>query len=247
MTHLDTASWSRRGEGPLVVLLHGWCLSRELWTYQEDALAERCQVVSIDLPGFGRSSHLPGPYSLERLAGEVARIVGEVDDGPATIGGFAFGALVALSVARHHPDAAKDLVLVGVPSPAFSPYDRMPGAIRRDWPEFARRSARAICKQPQSEATLEWLERMFVQTPVHVAIETCGILGDCDPVPLAAGLSQRALVVHGADDDVVPVSVAEEIVQAMPAAKLAIVPDSGHLAIIDQKAAVNALLADFVE
>lgn len=247
MTGAETASWSQRGEGPLVVLLHGWCLSRELWTYQEDALADRCQVVTVDLPGFGRASHLPGPYSLERLADDVARIVGEIDGGSATIGGFAFGALVALTVARRHADVAKDLFLVGVPSPAFSPYDRMPGAIRRDWPEFARRSARAICKQPQSEATLTWLERMFVQTPVHVAIETCRILGICDPVPLAAGLPHRALVVHGADDDVVPVSVAEAIVQSMPAAELAVVPESGHLAIIDQKAAVNALLADFVE
>jgi pimeloyl-ACP methyl ester carboxylesterase len=246
VTSDEGVRYAVRGEGPPVVLLHGWCLSRELWTYQEAAIADACTVVTIDLRGFGRSSDLRGPYSLEQLADDVVGVLDELELESATIGGFAFGALVALTIAHRHPGRVRALFLVAVPSPAYAPYDRMPRAMRRDWPEFARRSAHAICKQPQSEATLGWLERMFVQTPLHVALEGVAILGVCDPVALARGVPHRTLVVHGADDDVVPVVVAQEIVAAMPAAELAVVEDSGHLVLVDQSEAVNTILRNFV-
>ena len=39
-----------RGEGPPLVLLHGWCLNRKLWLYAEEAFAADCRVVTPDLP-----------------------------------------------------------------------------------------------------------------------------------------------------------------------------------------------------
>ena len=59
------------------------------------------------------------------------------------------------------------LVSIGVPSAAHSPYERMPKAMKRDWPGFAQASGKAICKQPQSDATLDWLGRMFGATPLR--------------------------------------------------------------------------------
>jgi pimeloyl-ACP methyl ester carboxylesterase len=234
-----------RGSGRPVVLIHGWCLSGRLWLYLEEDLATDHLVVCPDLAGFGRSE-LAGPYDLPRLAADVLSLVDDLALEAPVLVGFAFGAAVAMELAASSPGRVDGLVLIGVPSGETAPYDRMPKAMRRDWPDFARRSAAAICKQPQSEATLDWLERMFVSTPLPVAIETVGVLERFEPSALAPSLRDRSLFVHGRDDDVVPLAVAERCVAAAPDARLAIVEDSGHLVPYDQSSALAAIVRDFI-
>jgi pimeloyl-ACP methyl ester carboxylesterase len=62
--------YSDRGSGPAVVLHHGWCLNRKLWLYQETAFIESHRVGCPDLPGFGDSAALAGPYSVQRYGAE---------------------------------------------------------------------------------------------------------------------------------------------------------------------------------
>jgi non-heme chloroperoxidase len=235
-----------RGEGSPVVLLHGWCLNRRLWMYQEEALAAGHRVISPDLPGFGASSGLAGPYTIERYAAELGAFLAELRLERAVVAGFAFGAAVAMALAAEDGSRLGGLVLVGTPSAATASYDRMPRAMRRDWPEFARRSAVAICKQPQSEATLAWLGGMFGATPLPVALETVGLLGEFEPAPLAPGVRVRSLLVHGAQDDVVPVEVSRACAGSMPEARLEVVADSGHLVLLDQKGQMTELLRSFL-
>jgi pimeloyl-ACP methyl ester carboxylesterase len=215
--------------------------------YQAEALRDNALVVALDLPGFGGSSGLAGPYDLARLAGDVGSLLEELELQDVVVGGFAFGASVAMTLAALSPARVRSLVLVGVPSGAYAPYARMPGAMRRDWPDFARRSARAICKQPQSEATFEWLERMFGSTPLPVAIETVGILESFDPLELAPVLEVPSVFVHGAEDDVVPVEVAQACVESMGDARLEVVQKCGHLVPLDQPAAMTAALGAALE
>lgn len=237
--------YSDRGDGRPLVLLHGWCLNRGLWMYQEEALAGERRVLAVDLPGFGDSSALDGPYDLDRFAGELIELIDETGAGGATVAGFAFGAAVAMAAAAAAPDRLSGLVLVGTPSAATAAYDRMPRAMRRDWPEFARRSAIAICKQPQSDATLGWLAAMFASTRLPVALATVALLGQFEPLPLAPRVSVRSLFVHGAQDDVVPVSVSQGCADAMPDGRLEVVEESGHLVVLDQKERLTELVRGF--
>jgi pimeloyl-ACP methyl ester carboxylesterase len=57
------------------VLLQGWCLNRKLWIYEAERLLHRRQVLCPDLPGFGDSAGLAGPYQLDRFAAEVAALL----------------------------------------------------------------------------------------------------------------------------------------------------------------------------
>ena len=237
--------YSERGTGQPVVLVHGWCLNRRLWMYQEEALAGERRVLCVDLPGFGDSAGLAGPYTLDRYAAELSELVREVSAEGAVVAGFAFGAAVAMAAAAEEPSCFGGLVLIGTPSAATAAYDRMPRAMRRDWPEFARRSALAICKQPHSEATLAWLAAIFEATPLPVALETVALLGGFEPVPLAPRVGVRSLLVHGAQDDVVPVDISQRCADAMPDARLEVVEDSGHLVVLDQKDRLTELISSF--
>lgn len=238
-------AYQRRGNGPPVVLVHGWCLNRRMWVYLEEALLATHEVVTVDLAGFGDSSGLAGPYRLDRYAEDLADLLDELGLRDVTVGGFAFGAAVAMTLAQRHGDRVGRLVLIGVPSASHAAYDRMPRAMRRDWPLFAERSVDAICGQPPSAATRSWLAAMFAATPLPVAVETCAVLGEFDPVAVASDVRVPALFIHGAADNVVPPEVSATCAARMPEARVEVVPDCGHLVVLDQKERLAELVSSF--
>ncbi|MGW4033192.1 alpha/beta fold hydrolase [Streptomyces sp. NPDC004838] len=238
-------SYRRRGEGPVLLLVHGWCLDRRMWMYQEAALADSFTVVGVDLAGFGGSAGLAGPYSAARHAMDLADLLAELGAESPTVVGFAYGATVAMELASAFPDRAGRLVLIGVPSAATAPYEKMPRAMLRDWPDFAARSARAICADDVSEATVDWLGRMFAGTPLPVALEAVGQLARWEPLPRAATVTAPTLVVHGAEDRVVPLDVAAQLTGALPDATLATVEGAAHLVPVDASEQLNRLIDGF--
>lgn len=216
-----------------------------MWIYQEESLARDWTVISPDLPGFGRSSSLPGPFDLGRYVDETRVLIDELGLDGVTIASFAFGGVVAMSLAAADPKGIAGLILMGIPSAREAPYDRMPKAMRRDWPEFARRSARAICKGPHSDATFAWLEGIYAATDLAVAVETCAILGAFEPGDIAATVDVPTLFIHGALDDVVPVDVARACHRLIAGSRLEVVADSGHLVTLDQKERTSELIEEF--
>lgn len=235
---------SRRGSGPAIVAVHGWCLDRRMWMYLEEALVGTGHEVLLpDLAGFGESGELAGPYTLDRHGADVADLLDQAELRDVVLVGFAFGAGLLMHLPRF--DRVKGLVLIGVPSASHASYDRMPRAMRRDWPEFARRSARAICGQPQSEATLGWLERMFGATRLPVALSTVEVLGGFEPAEVADRVPVPTLLVHGHDDPIVPVSVSYDCAARMAHAKVVEVPDSGHLVPLDAPGFLHEAVAAF--
>ena len=214
--------------------------------YQEEALAPRHRVVSPDLPGFGASSGLAGPYTLARYVSELAALLDELELDDATVCGFAFGAMVAMAAAAEGATSRMArIVAIGVPSASTAPYPKMPKAMRRDWPEFARRSARAILKNEPSEATLDWLGRIYGATALPVALAGLEILAVFEPASVAPRVTVPTLFIHGADDDVVPPRVSQECAALMPDARVELVERSGHFAVLDQPQRVSELIAAF--
>jgi pimeloyl-ACP methyl ester carboxylesterase len=235
-----------RGDGPPLVLLHGWCLNRKLWLYAEEAFAGDFRVVTPDLPGFGQSDYLPGPYSLARYGEEVKVLLAEAGLRDAVLVGFAFGAAVALECAANAPDAVRAVVSVGVPGASHSPYARMPKAMRRDWPDFARKSAHALFHTPQSEATLLWLESLFASAPLPVALATVEVLARYEPEKNVARVKAPILFLHAEQDTVAPKELGQACAKAAPNGRLEVLPNCGHLIVLDQKDAFHEQLRAFL-
>ena len=109
------------GEGPTVVLLHGFPDSHELWRHQVPALvAAGYRVIAPDLRGFGESSK---PAEAERygildLVGDVLGILDAVGVQRAHVVGHDWGAALAWVTAAFVPDRVDHLVALSVPHPA---------------------------------------------------------------------------------------------------------------------------------
>ncbi len=108
-----------RGEGPLVVLIHGIPEFWYSWQAQIGPLSESHRVVAVDQRGFNRSDAAPNQegYAVEHLVEDIAAVIRQEGYGQATIIGHDSGAFVAWHFAARHPDMTERLVALSVPHP----------------------------------------------------------------------------------------------------------------------------------
>ncbi|HEX8103090.1 MAG TPA: alpha/beta hydrolase [Solirubrobacteraceae bacterium] len=129
------------GEGPLVVLLHGFPEFWFGWRNQIDGLAARgFRVIAPDLRGYNLT-HGPrevAEYGIEKLAADVAGLIRAVKGGPARLAGHDWGAAVAWATAMHHPQRVARLAVLNVPHPRRMQEGlRTPRQLAKSWYIFA--------------------------------------------------------------------------------------------------------------
>jgi len=125
------------GEGPLVVLLHGFPEFWFSWRFQIPALAAAgFRVLAPDLRGYNLSSRPQGvaAYDTDRLARDVRELIAERGAPSARLVGHDWGAAVAWSTAINHPDVVERLAILNVPHPRrFFEGVRHPRQLGRSW------------------------------------------------------------------------------------------------------------------
>lgn len=103
------------GDGPIVMLLHGWLASADLnWLGVYGPLADAgYRVLAIDHRGHGRGMRTLQPFRLVDCAGDAAAALRSLDASPAIVVGYSMGGAIAQLIARDHPDVVGGLVLSG--------------------------------------------------------------------------------------------------------------------------------------
>jgi pimeloyl-ACP methyl ester carboxylesterase len=252
--YLDAGSGS-----PPVVLLHAFPLHSGMWDDQVAALAPRWRVVGPDLPGFGGTDPLPDGSELATIDGFadlVAGLVAHLGLGPVVVGGLSMGGYVAFAVLRRHPELVSGLVLA----------DTRPGP---DTPEVAERRTNQQ-RQVASEGTANVVESMLgtllsdqtrtdrpdvveraralmlANPPAGVIAALEAMKGRGDSTPLLATIDVPVLVVVGEHDGPAPPDVAAEMADAIPGARLEVVPGAGHLSNLEAPEAFNRALESFL-
>jgi epoxide hydrolase 4 len=108
------------GEGPLVVLLHGFPEFWYGWRFQIPALAAAgFRVVAPDMRGYNLSSRPSGveAYDVDRLAGDIRDLIHQRGADSAWLAGHDWGAGVAWAVAMNHPEVVRRLAILNLPHP----------------------------------------------------------------------------------------------------------------------------------
>jgi pimeloyl-ACP methyl ester carboxylesterase len=125
------------GEGPLVVLLHGFPDFWYSWHHQIPQLVSAgFRVVAPDMRGYNLSSrpHGVAAYDSDRLAGDVRDLTRERGAERALLAGHDWGAAVAWATAINHPEAVERLAILNVPHPRrFLHAMRRPGQLKKSW------------------------------------------------------------------------------------------------------------------
>jgi pimeloyl-ACP methyl ester carboxylesterase len=224
------------GEGPFVVLLHGWPLDRSIWREVAPRIADAgFRVLAPDLPGFGDSPPVGPPgITVESYADDVARFLAAFGPRRLAVAGHSFGGYVALALAERHPDVASGLGLVASRTTADSEVARQG---RLDTIEKVRAGG--------SNALLPGLAEKLVGPAADPKWrrEAARLIELARPEGVIAGLGAMArrpdrsavlatfpgpvLVVHGMEDALIPVTEA-----ASPSrgdATVRVLPGVGHM------------------
>ena len=113
------------GQGPAVVLIHGFAETGDIWSPLAAALANDHTVIVPDLRGMGLSSHPAGGYDKWTQAGDIRAILDKLGIDRADIVGHDIGTMVAYAYAARYPGKTSRLVIIDSPVPGIPPWNQI--------------------------------------------------------------------------------------------------------------------------
>jgi epoxide hydrolase 4 len=260
------------GEGPLVVLLHGFPEFWYAWRFQIPALvAAGFRVVAPDMRGYNTSAKPPGvgAYSIRRLAGDVRDLIGERGEQQALLAGHDWGAAVAWATAAVHPDVVSRLAILNLPHP-----QRMLEGLRtleqlkRSWYMFAFQLP-WLPERALASSRFKWLRGGFEHdarrggytvSDIELYVQAWSQPGTLTamlnyyramlrrpPTGMGRGrVEAPTLVIWGERDRYLGAELAEPHRRDVPRLERVVrLPDASHWVAADEAAEVNRLLVEF--
>src|SRR5262249_36489354 len=245
----------KEGDGPAVVLAHGFAGSARNFGPQARALRTGFRVTRYDARGHARSEAPddPSAYTPETFAGDLERVV---DAPTAVVGGLSMGASTALRFALAHPDRVRGLVLAAFPAGASAARgiaaqaSAFADAIERDGLKAAGERFAWGPASGLDPGAARLVRPGFLEHPPHGLVPTLrGVPAKepplAEPAPRLRAPATPALVIVG-ERDRASLDPSRALADALPAARLVVVPGAGHVVNLEKPAAFNAALEGFL-
>jgi len=246
-----------RGQGPDLVLLHGWGMNSAVWRGLPADLALGHRLIAIELPGHGGS---PWDAAWQGLDDWVDACLAVAPARACWIG-WSLGGLVALAAAWRAPARLSGLILLTA-SPRFAqaadwPAAMPPVTLARFHDGLLADSAgtleRFLALQVRgSEAARETLRRLRRELAERPAPDLralalgLDLLRDTDLRSVLPGLACPSLWLFGERDTLVPATVASDIAGLMPEARVQVIPRAAHAPFLSHPAETTAALLSFL-
>jgi pimeloyl-ACP methyl ester carboxylesterase len=256
------------GQGPPLVLLHGFPQTGECWRAVAAALAPKHRVIVPDLPGYGASGRPPA-FDAATIARTLVAAMADAGAPRATVVGHDWGGAIAYRIAGAHTEAVERLVVVN------APYGKVD--LRRGWymlafnvpvlPELAMTLSRG--------GIVEWflragsagshrfdpemmdayrdafrtLERQRNALAYYRTMTRQAMLRPLRRSRSGGGakITAPTLIVWGEDDPALPVKLVDGIIRAIPGARVERIPNVGHFVPEEAPTQLAALIEGFAE
>jgi pimeloyl-ACP methyl ester carboxylesterase len=243
-----------RGDGPPILLVHGFPFDRTMWRHQFAALT-RWKRIAPDLRGAGASSAAAADgASVRRYADDLVAILDALGIESAAVCGLSLGGYVTFEVLRRHADRVSAVLLVDTKAEPDAPAakrdrDELAALTERDGPEalVSRLLPKLLAPETQSEVA-EQVREMARRWSVPGLVGALQALRDRpDSTDTLRQIRVPTLVLAGSEDQIAPPAGARAMAGLIPNAQFHVVPAAGHLAPLEQPLATSRLIADFLE
>ncbi|MEJ3652080.1 alpha/beta fold hydrolase [Actinomycetes bacterium KLBMP 9759] len=251
------------GEGPAVLLVHGWPTSSLLWRDVMPAIAQRNRVIAIDLPGFGGSGKpADAEYDFEFFDDAITALLAELGVSEVAIAGHDIGGPVALHRAMAEPGRVTGIALLNtLVYPEFSaaviefvrtmrvPISRDRATSPEGLAEIMRLGVAASFDL--SEDVIAAVQEPFASNADRLALAKAATgLGRRGFAAIAAALPELRVpveVIYGPQDRILPdVAVTMgRIRRDLPGTQVTVLPDCGHFLQEQQPEQIGDMLAAF--
>jgi pimeloyl-ACP methyl ester carboxylesterase len=249
---LDIA-YERVGGGPPLVFVHGAAEDGRVWQPQIAALADEFTVVAWDEPGAGRSSDVPSDFGLPDYANCLAALIGALGLGPAHVVGISWGGTVIQELYRHHAELVATLILVDT-------YAGWKGSLPEEQVRARVAGVRRMLEASAEEFDLtlpglfggdppatfvSLLEEIAASARPESLKRKLSVMAEADQRDLLPRIPVPTLLIWGELDARSPLSVARQFEQAIPDAKLVVIPGAGHVSNLERPEHFNDAVREF--
>lgn len=248
------------GEGRPVILIHGsgpGVTAWANWRLNLPALSESMRAIAPDMLGFGYTERpADGVYTMERWRGHLMDFADALDLREFDIIGNSFGGALALSMAVHHPDRIRRMVLMGAAGLEFELTEALDKVWGYEPSVEAMREMLDIFAYDNSLVSDELAEmryRASIQPGFHEAFSAMfpaprqrHIAALATPEDEIAKIACPTLILHGREDRVLPMSNSLRLFDLIKTSEVHLFGKCGHWTQIEHKDRFNLLVSDFL-
>lgn len=260
MTELQSSSgtlfYEDEGNGRPVIFLHGFPLSGSIWNQQLAGLSGSFRVIAPDLRGFGRSTPSPLPCSMDIYADDTIMLMDHLKIEKAAVCGMSMGGYILFNLLERYPERVDAACFMVTKAGA----DDAEGRTRRTvLAEEVLKSGAGVAADAFSR--ILFAPGTIAKNPL-IALQLYGEMTEASPTGLASALlamrdrpdysrrlaefTVRSLVIGAEDDLAIPVEESRRLADGLGNATLCIIPDAGHMVMLEQPQEVNRVLAGFL-
>jgi 3-oxoadipate enol-lactonase/4-carboxymuconolactone decarboxylase len=238
-------------DGTPVVLSGSLGSDVRMWEPQVEPLtAAGFRVIRYDHRGHGRSPAPDGPYTLAELAADALELLDRLELRRVSWVGLSLGGMVGMWLAAHEPSRLERLVLCCTSAslgPASMWQERAATARTAGLETLAEQVVSRWVTPAFASAhpsTVTWLREMVAGHSPEGYASCCTAIEQMSIVDSLPTISAPTLVIAGADDPATPPDHGQRIADAVPGARLAVVPGAAHLGNVEQPTAFTGLIID---
>ena len=230
-----------QGEGAPVMLSHALGLDLTMWDGLAETLAPTHQVARYDHRGHGDSAVPPGPYTLDAMVDDAARLVHEWGRGPVTFIGLSMGGMVGQGLAIRHPALVRALVLANTtsryPEEAGAAWSQRIAAVESGGMAAVADAVVERYLHPQYRAshpdTSQAVRERLLRSDAAGYVASCHAVAAVDWQDQLASIHCPTLVIAGALDLGATPAMAQAIAERVPGARLEVFEDASHLSVAE--------------
>jgi len=235
------------GDGPAILLSHGYGATRHMWDGQHRALSPRWRVVSWDMRGHGQtdSPDDPSQYSAALTVADMHALLEHLGVERAVIAGLSLGGYVSLAFALAYPEMVRALVICDS-GPGYRNAEARAAWNKRAHDRAAELEAKGL--EVLAGRSREMREAMGHHASAQgLAHSARGMLAQegSEVIDGLGSVKVPTLVIVG-DQDQPFLAPCEYMAKKIPGARLEVIPGAGHSSNLDQPAIFNRVLGDFL-
>lgn len=230
-------AYTRQGKGTPLVLLHGFPLDHHIWDEVIPLLEDSFDLIIPDLRGFGESTTVNTPYTIDDLASDVASLLDHLGIEKSAIAGHSMGGYVALAFARLYPERVSGLGLIATQALADSP-ERQEGRYKSA-ADVAENGISEIVEAMTTKFTSDERLHEFARKSMESQQPAAYIGGlkamaeRSDSMSLLPSMEYPVVVIHGDADALIPIERGLEMKDAIPHAHFIEIKGAGHIPMLE--------------
>jgi len=238
------------GEGPAILVLHGWGGSSDSWTQVMANLSgQGFRVIAPDLPGFGKSAPPNSPWEVGDYSNLILKFAEKLSLDSFFLIGHSFGGRISIKLLLQRPDKVKKLILcdsAGIKA-SRTPFvglvywmTRIGNAILS--PKYLTR-----LKDAFRNALYVFLRNRDYVKADGIMRETIKKVLEEDLLPVLPKIDKETLIVWGETDRMVPVKFASVFSENIKGSRLEVLPGIGHSPHLEAPGKLSKIILDFIK